>query len=235
MATGEADVTTVLWDVDTQRDFCDAGGRLFVPGADAPELRARMAALVAWARAAGVPHVASADDHLHADAEIADEPNWETTFPAHCLRGTRGAERIAETTQADPLPLADAAESPARIAELLGGRREVLLHKHHLDVFTNPNAEALLAALGIERAIVFGVATDLCVDRTAVGLRRLGVEVIVAKDACASLDAARTAAWRTAWERAGVAVASVADLTGGGSGTTPRTRGRPTAPEPPRS
>jgi nicotinamidase/pyrazinamidase len=212
MATSGA-AGTVLWDVDTQRDFCDADGRLFVPGADAPALRGRMAALVAWARAAGVPHVASSDDHLHADAELADAPNWETTFPAHCLRGTRGAERILETAQADPLPLADAAETPARIAALLGSGREVLLHKHRLDVFTNPNAEALVAALGIRHAVVFGVATDLCVDRTAVGLRRLGVEVTVAEDACAGLDAGRVAACRTAWGEAGVTIASVAEVT----------------------
>ena len=226
---------TVLWDVDTQRDFCEADGRLFVPGADDAGLRARQAALVAWARAAGVPHVASADDHLHADAEIADEPDWETTFPAHCLRGTRGAARIAETAQGDPLPLADAAETPARIAELLGGRREVLLHKHHLDVFTNPNAETLVGALGIEHAVVFGVATDLCVDRTAMGLRRLGVRVTVALDACVGLDADRVAACRTAWDGAGVAVSSVVEVTGGGADTTTRTPGRPTAAEPPRS
>jgi nicotinamidase/pyrazinamidase len=226
---------TVLWDVDTQRDFCDADGRLFVPGADAPELRARQAALVAWARAAGIPHVASGDDHLHADAEIADAPNWETTFPAHCLRGTRGASRIAETAQHDPLPLAGAAETPARITALLGGRREVLLHKHDLDVFTNPNAAALVEALGIEHAVVFGVATDLCVDRTAMGLRRLGVRVTVAEDACAGLDAGRVAACRAAWDRAGVAVSSVAEVTGGGAGTTSETPGRPTAAEPPRS
>ncbi len=234
MAGGEPS-GTVLWDVDTQRDFCDADGRLFVPGADAPELRARQAALVAWARGAGVPHVASGDDHLHADAEIADEPDWEATFPAHCLRGTRGAERIPETAQEDPLPLADAAETPARIAELLGGRREVLLHKHHLDVFTNPNAEALVAALGIRHAVVFGVATDLCVDRTAIGLRRLGVRVTVAEDACAGLDAGRVAACRAAWDAAGVTVASVAEVTDGGAGTTSQTPGRPTAEEPPPS
>jgi nicotinamidase/pyrazinamidase len=226
---------TVLWDVDTQRDFCDADGRLFVPGADAPALRERMAALVAWARAAGVPHVASSDDHLHADAEIADAPDWETTFPAHCLRGTRGAERIPETALADPLPLAGAAETPERIAELLGDGREILLHKHELDVFTNPNAERLVAALGIAHAVVFGVATDLCVDRTAMGLRRMGVRVTVAEDACAGLDAGRVAACRRAWDEAGIALSSTADVIRGGAGTTSETPGRSTAAGPPRS
>jgi hypothetical protein len=59
--------------------------------------------------------------------------------------------------------------------------------------------------------------------------------VIVAEDACAELDAARSAACRVEWDRAGVAVASVADVIGGGASTTPQTPGRPTAPEPSRS
>jgi nicotinamidase/pyrazinamidase len=212
MAEGRAPGGTVLWDVDTQRDFCEAGGRLFVPGADAPEVREAMRRLVGWARDEGLPHVASADDHLHADAEIADEPDFETTFPAHCLRGTRGAERIPETALLDPLPLAEAAEEPARIVALLGEGREVLLHKHRLDVFTNPNATAVIAALGVDHAVVFGVATDICVDRTVSGLLGRGIGVTVAKDACAGLDPERTAACRAAWGEAGVEVRRVADI-----------------------
>ena len=62
-----------------------------------------MGRLVAAAREAGLVHVASADDHELTDPEISDEPDFRNTYPPHCLRGTRGAARIPETEQADPL------------------------------------------------------------------------------------------------------------------------------------
>ena len=96
-------VKRVLWDVDTQVDFVHADGKLAVPGAEAA--RAGDGAARRGARAAGIPHVASADDHELTDAEISETPDFATTYPPHCLRGTRGAEKIAETEQADPVPL----------------------------------------------------------------------------------------------------------------------------------
>ena len=83
---------TVLWDVDTQVDFMLPDGKLYVRGAE--QTVPAMQRLVEAARAAGIVHVASADDHELTDAEIADEPDFRTTYPPHCLRGTRGARKI---------------------------------------------------------------------------------------------------------------------------------------------
>jgi nicotinamidase/pyrazinamidase len=130
-------VKRVLWDVDTQVDFVHGDGKLAVPGSEAAV--PAMARLVAWARAEGIPHVASADDHELTDPEISETPDYSGTFPPHCLRGTRGAEKIAETEQADPVPLGST-EVPER---WLRGR-EFLLLKKHFDVFTNPNTDRLL-------------------------------------------------------------------------------------------
>ncbi len=52
---------TVLWDVDTQVDFMLPDGKLYVPGAE--QTIPAMQRLVDAARAAGIVHVASADDH----------------------------------------------------------------------------------------------------------------------------------------------------------------------------
>src|SRR4051794_2831774 len=93
----------ILWDVDTQVDFMAPDGKLAVPGAD--EVVPALKLLVDAARAGGVIHVAPADDHELTDPEISDEPDSRSTYPPHCLRGTRGAEKIAETKQHDPLPL----------------------------------------------------------------------------------------------------------------------------------
>ncbi len=93
----------ILWDVDTQVDFMLPEGKLYVPGAE--ETVPAMKRLVEAARAAGIVHVASADDHELTDDEISDTPDFETMYPPHCLRGTRGARKIAETEQDDPVPI----------------------------------------------------------------------------------------------------------------------------------
>src|SRR6059058_5500499 len=108
-------MTRVLWDVDTQSDFMLPEGKLYVPGAE--ETAPTMARLVAAAREAGLVHVASADDHELTDPEISDAPDFRNTYPPHCLRGTRGAARIAETEQADPLPLSLVPYPPGLVPE----------------------------------------------------------------------------------------------------------------------
>jgi nicotinamidase/pyrazinamidase len=193
----------VLWDVDTQVDFMDPDGKLYVPGAE--ETAPAMRRLVESARAAGVVHVASADDHELTDPEISDEPDWQNTFPPHCLRGTRGARRIPETEQADPLPLSLVPFPPGLVPGLVDGRREILLLKKNFNVFTNPNADALLDALDPEEIVVFGVATDVCDDAAIRGFLARGRSVRFVEDAARGLDAERTAACTAAWRAGGVA------------------------------
>ena len=197
----------VLWDVDTQIDFVHADGKLAVP--DAKAAVPAMARLVAWARAEGIPHVASADDHELTDPEISETPDYSTTYPPHCLRGTRGAERISETAQLDPVPLAltDVPEHWLR-------GREFLLLKKHFDVFTNPNTERLLARLDPDEVVLFGVATDVCDDAAIRGLLARGRRVTFVEDAARGLDEARTDACVAAWRDGGVRFATAADVTG---------------------
>jgi len=192
----------VLWDVDTQVDFVLPGGKLYVPGAD--ELRPAMARLVEAAKAAGVVHVASADDHELTDPEITDEPDFEHTYPPHCLRGTPGAERVPETKQADPLPLSEEALPSERLERLVSGRHEILILKKHFDVFTNPNTEALIALLDPEEFVVFSVATDVCDDAAIEGLLRLGLRVRFVEDAARALDRERVERCLARWRDQGV-------------------------------
>jgi len=187
----------LLWDVDTQVDFVHPNGKLAVPGAT--DAVPAMARVVEAARAAGIPHVASADDHELTDAEISAEPDYATTYPPHCLRGTRGAERIPETEQDDPVPLGltDVPEKWLR-------GREFLLLKKHFDVFTNPNADRLLARLDPDEVVLFGVATDVCNDAAIRGLLARGRNVAFVEDACRGLDEGRTASCITRWREQGV-------------------------------
>jgi nicotinamidase/pyrazinamidase len=188
----------ILWDVDTQVDFMLPEGKLYVPGAEqtAPAMRR----LVEAARAAGVVHVASADDHELTDTEISDAPDFSTTYPPHCLRGTYGARKIPETDQEDPVPIT---LEPLPERYLKG--REFLLLKKSFDVFTNPNTDRLLDWLDPDEIVVFGVATDVCDDAAIRGFLDRGRTVRFVDDAARGLDDARTASSTAAWRERGVA------------------------------
>jgi nicotinamidase/pyrazinamidase len=187
----------ILWDVDTQIDFMLPHGKLYVPGAE--ETAPAMKRLVEAARAAGIVHVASADDHQLTDAEISETPDFQTTYPPHCLRGTKGARKIAETDQDDPVPIT---------LEILPERylegREFLLLKNNFDVFTNPNTERLLEWLDPDEIVVFGVATDVCDDVAIRGFLDRGLKVRFVEDAARGLDEDRVARCTAAWRDRGV-------------------------------
>ncbi len=192
----------ILWDVDTQVDFVEPGGKLYVAGAE--EARPAMARVVEAARAAGIVHVASCDQHELSDPEISEQPDYDSTWPPHCLLGTRGAEKIPETEQHDPLPLPFAPVPAAILRRLLDGRREILIPKKQYDPFTNPNTETLLDALDPDEILLFGVATDICDDAAVRALLRRARRVTFVEDASRGVDEARVEACLAAWRDAGV-------------------------------
>jgi nicotinamidase/pyrazinamidase len=196
---------TVLWDVDTQVDFMLPHGKLYVPGAE--QVAPAMKRLVEAAHAAAIVHVASSDDHELTDDEISDRPDFETTYPPHCLRGTRGARKIEQTEQEDPVPIGLGSFPD----ELLKGR-EFLLLKKHFDVFTNPNAERLLDRLDPDEVVVFGVATDVCDNAAILGLLERGRTVRFVEDAARGLDEGRVDACLAAWKERGVEFAAADDV-----------------------
>jgi nicotinamidase/pyrazinamidase len=187
----------ILWDVDTQVDFMLPDGKLYVPGAE--KTVPAMKRLVDAVRAAGVVHVASADDHELTDAEISEQPDFEATYPPHCLRGTRGARKIPETDQDDPVPL-----TFEPLPEKYLGGREFLLLKKSFDVFTNPNTDRLLTHLDPDEIVVFGVATDVCDDAAIRAFLQRARRVRFVEDAARGLDESRVTACTAAWREAGV-------------------------------
>jgi nicotinamidase/pyrazinamidase len=192
----------ILWDVDTQVDFMLPDGKLYVPGAEATA--PAMKRLVDAARAAHIVHVASADDHELTDDEISDEPDRWRTYPPHCLRATRGARKIPETEQQEPVPI-----TLEPLPERYFRGREFLLLKKSFDVFTNPNTERLLEQLDPDEIVLFGVATDVCDDAAIRGFLERGRRVIFVEDAARGLDEARTAACIAAWRQGGVELTTV--------------------------
>lgn len=198
----------MLWDVDTQVDFVFPDGKLYVPGAE--QALPAMARLVEAARRAGIPHVASADDHELSDPEISAEPDFVDLWPPHCLRGTLGAMRPPETQQVDPVVLGEREVDPSWLQG-----REFLLLKKAYDPFTNPNAGRLLAYLDPQEIVLFGVATDVCNDAAIRSLLARGRAVTFVEDASRGLDEARTAACVAAWRAGGVRFATTDEVVAG--------------------
>lgn len=202
----------VFWDVDTQVDFMRPDGKLYVPGA--VEIVRSLAALTAHARERGLVRVASVCDHVAGDDELSDTPDFRTTFPPHCLRGTPGQAKIPETALQGPVVVPNRPEDPAVLAaRLLRHTGEILVEKNHFDVFTNPNASALVDALAPETVAVYGVAQDVCVAQAIAGLlRRGGLRVVFVEDAARAIDAPRGAALLGEWRSRGVAILQTADV-----------------------
>jgi nicotinamidase/pyrazinamidase len=206
----------VFWDVDTLYDFMWPDGKLYVPGSE--EIIPALEALTAFAHAHRIPIVASADNHDPADAEISEAPDWQTTFPPHCMRGTAGQLKIAETALVDPLVIEPEPENAAALGRRIrahGG--DFLLTKHTLDVFSNANVSTLLAALAPKAIVVYGVATDFCDRYTVEGLLRSspGTELFLVTDAIRAIYPEEGARLVAQWKELGVRLVTSAEVRAG--------------------
>jgi nicotinamidase-related amidase len=65
---------------------------------------------------------------------------------------------------------------------------EPLVYKHEPNAFLDTNLLELLTGSEIERVVITGMMTHMCVDATARAAADLGFKVIVAEDACATRD-----------------------------------------------
>ena len=65
---------------------------------------------------------------------------------------------------------------------------EPLVQKHYPNSFRESNLLELLKEWGIERVIITGMMTHMCVDATARAAADLGFQVWIAEDACATRD-----------------------------------------------
>src|SRR6185295_4677321 len=65
---------------------------------------------------------------------------------------------------------------------------EPIVYKHEPNSFLNTNLLELLRGWEIERLVIAGMMTHMCVDATARAASDLGFQVIVAEDACATRD-----------------------------------------------
>lgn len=176
---------TVFFDVDTQFDFMDPEGTLYVPGSQ--EIAANVRRLLEYATQAGIATVSSMDAHL------VDDPEFKR-FTPHCVDGTPGQRRCFENLPRLPRKLwrSDATVSSGDLT--IDPGHHYLVHKRTFSMFANPWMQGLReqgAFHGVP-AVVFGVATDVCVLYDALDLCQAGACVRVVRDAIAGIAAEDT-------------------------------------------
>ncbi|HEY2822519.1 MAG TPA: isochorismatase family protein [Candidatus Acidoferrum sp.] len=202
-----SDAEAVFWDVDTQVDFLHPTGTLYLKGVEA--ILSNLEALTAFALRERIPVVASVCAHEENDAEFEE-------FGAHCLVGTMGQKKIAETQLEDyriiPAHRVDFAGDHASVSQLV-------VEKRDFDVFTNPNAESVLECFS-RRAqyFVYGVVSEICVSAAAMGLLARGCRVSIVEDAIYEIDRACADRALASFRSEGGTVVRTRDVVGGTSG-----------------
>jgi nicotinamidase/pyrazinamidase len=202
----------IFWDVDTQHDFMDPDGKLYVKGAEL--IKPRLGQLTVYAHDHDIQIVASSDDHELDHAEISAAPDFRETFPPHCMRGTRGAEKIPETQLQsamviEPEPIAH----EALVRRLASHQGDVLLRKHRFDVFSNPNTTTVIEAWDPTEIVIYGVTLDYCVRYAIDGLIDMGIPTIhLVLDATKPIVESAVDALVSGWRKQDVRIVSTDDV-----------------------
>jgi nicotinamidase/pyrazinamidase len=207
----------IFWDVDTQYDFMKADGKLYVP--DAEQIIPNLKQLTDFAHGHGLRIVASADDHVREHAEISDTPDWKTTFPPHCLRGSPGQKKIPETALRDPLVIEPDPQDAKALAERVRAHRgDILFHKHRFDVFSNANVLPVLDVLDPHDVVLYGVALDVCDKYAIEGLleHRPHVRLFAVVDAMKPIDRDVAEHLLREWGDEGVRLVKTSEIVVGG-------------------
>lgn len=161
--------------VDLQNAFCDVSGSIAGLGWDITTLQdaARQCnRLAVEARERGIP---VAWTRMMFRADYSDAGLVRRMRPNLCrMGGLRAGTADVELTALVDVAADDIIIDKARHSSLYGTSLEVILR-----------------ARGIERVIVGGVTTSMCVETTVRDLAQRDYEVILPREACADFDAAR--------------------------------------------
>lgn len=204
---------TIFWNVDTQYDFMrdDDSFKGALAVKDARAIEGNLEKLTKLARARGIKIVNTADWHTPRSAELSDKPDFITTFPPHCMQNTKGAQYVRATLPIGPYTVDwqyhgfDA----KKVAEC----HELVLLKDKFDIFAgNKHADAVVKLINPDRAIVYGVATNVCVRDAVNGLLERNVQVYVPTDAIKELPHLPLEPVLDAWKAKGAVFIKTADV-----------------------
>ena len=176
--------TTALIVVDMQNDFGHPDGSLFVAGGDG--ILGAVNSEIERSAAAGGAVVLTQDWHPASTPHFIDDGG---VWPTHCVAGTWGAMLVDGL---DPNHRASAVVRKGTNGE--DGYSAFSMREPGRDVDIPTGLAGLLRERSIESVVVVGLATDVCVEATALSAASAGFETTVLWDATRPVytDAATT-------------------------------------------
>jgi nicotinamidase/pyrazinamidase len=178
-------MTEALIVIDVQNDFCP-GGALAVPGGDGivrgiNALMTEFPAVILTQDWHPAGHSSFASEHSgRQPMEVIEMPYGpQILWPDHCIQGSIGAQFHPDLTT-------DRADLVIR----KGFRHEIDSYSAFFenDHQTPTGLEGYLRTRGITTLTMVGLATDFCVNYSAVDAARLGFDVTVRQDLCRAID-----------------------------------------------
>lgn len=197
----------LFWNVDTQVDFVEPNGKLYVTGAEL--LKPIWAEILGFAKEKNIRVVNTADFHYPESNELSNKPDFITSFPEHCMANTKGAEYVQETQPESACIVDWNKERPS--LKTIGESRNIVIRKDAFDVFAgNPYTSQIVEMLNPSIVVVFGVTTNVCVNDAVVGLAKCVDQVLVIEDAIKELP--NIPLPFEYWKKLGVKMIQSADL-----------------------
>ncbi|GGZ52101.1 amidase [Streptomyces inusitatus] len=168
--------------VDVQNDFCEGGSLAVTGGA---EVAAGVTELIGQSAPAGYRHVvATRDHHIDPGGHFSDTPDFETSWPRHCVAGTEGVGFHPN--------FAPAVASGAIDAVFDKGAYEAAYSGFEGSDENGAKLADWLRAHRVTEVDVVGIATDHCVRATALDAVREGFTTQVLLDLTAGVSKERT-------------------------------------------
>jgi nicotinamidase/pyrazinamidase len=180
--------------VDVQIDFCE-GGSLAVNGGAAAA--AGISDLIDAADGRYALIVATRDWHVDPGDHFAPagtEPDFDRTWPAHCVAGTPGAGWHPDLRLPDEAVVVSKGERRAAFSGFEGRTAE------------GRPLDDVLRAAGVDAVDVVGIATSYCVRATALDARQAGYATRVLAPLTADVDPSVTPTTLERLARRGVTV-----------------------------
>ena len=168
-------MNTVFVDIDTQFDFMDSRGNLYVPGAE--DIIDNIKKLFDYAKEHKIKILSSIDAHT------VDDPEFNL-FPAHCVKGTPGNQKIEASTCNDNITIENREQE---ITESIMDHDQIIVESQTFDIFESTNTDKIVKKLDVQNFVVFGVATDYCVKAAVLGLLKRGYNVSLVTDATTAI------------------------------------------------
>lgn len=176
--------------VDVQNDFCE-GGSLAVTGGAA--VAAAITDLLTGEHGYDVV-VATRDHHIDPGAHFSATPDFVDSWPVHCVAGTPGADFHPALTWRAFDGVFDKGEYAAAYSGFEGA-------DHAAD---GVGLADFLRLRGVTEVDVCGIATDYCVNATALDAARFGFDTTVLTHLTAAVAPARVGEFVAQWAEAGI-------------------------------